>query len=549
MGYFTTRQDFFVMSSTMVVEEREKLDRFLSFLEDSGVAEILDNDVQTSHENGGRPAYNRYDLFATILYGFAFTSGTLRDLESACHYDLRFIYLMKQETPTHVVFGNYINKVIMPNLDRIFSCLIKKIFQECGIEYEDAYVDGTKIEADANKYKFVWKPTKYHEDLCEKIRKILEEFDLSRGVPTKGIFPSKIIADKLTELTGLESKEPENSSVIKAVQKMNEYLNKSLEYEEKEEICGPDRNSYYKTDHDATAMTLKTDYYSGLASNMHAAYNAQIVVIKGFVCSYYVSQSRNDITDFIPVLDKFYELHGVYPKNICADAGYGSLDNYRYLKEHKIGNYVKHQSWEGNVSGLRPNRYRLNEDETITCLNNKIGNRSDPPYKAHQQNVTFYKITGCKKCEFRFYCKQYQKRRTDNYKYFEVNEELVHYRQEAEENLLSPKGIEIRVNRSCQVEGSYGVLKQDMQFIRFRRTSLPKVTAEFVLTFIGYNLRKLFKYYSGNLSTKYWIAPDGLEEEHFKKTSPKKTKNHIKKRKKTSNQIAKDSYKYKKKKG
>lgn len=549
MGYFTTRQDFFVMSSTMVVEEREKLDRFLNFLEASGVAEVLTGDVKISRESGGRPAYNRYDLFATILYGFAFTSGTLRDLESACHYDLRFIYLMNQETPSHVVFGNYINSVIVPNLDRIFSCLIKRIFHECGVTYEDAYIDGTKIEADANKYKFVWKPTKYHEDLCEKIRQLLSEYNLSRGIPAKGIFSSKIIADKLTNLIEYAKNTPDDISVTKAIQNLKEYLNKSLEYEEKEEICGPNRNSYYKSDHDATAMTLKTDYYSGLASNMHAAYNAQIIVIKGFVCAYYVSQSRTDITEFVPVLDKFHELHGTYPENVCADAGYGSLENYRYLEVHKINNYVKHQSWEGNVSGLRPNRYRLHEDCTITCLNGKNGSRCEAPYKPHHENVTFYKVTGCKKCEFRLYCKQYQKRKSDNYKYFEVNEELVRYRQTAEENLLSPKGIEIRVNRSCQVEGSYGVLKQDMRFIRFRRISLQKVTAEFALTFIGYNLRKLFRFYNGKLNMKYWVAPKGLEAEQFKKPSPKKTTNHVKKRQKSNNQKAKSSYNYKHKKG
>ena len=71
---------------------------------------------------------------------------------------------------------------------------------------------------------------------------------------------------------------------------LSQYLMKSLEYEEKETICGENRNSYYKTDHDATAMCLKDDYYSGLGSNMHAAYNTQILVSNGFIVSDYDSQ-------------------------------------------------------------------------------------------------------------------------------------------------------------------------------------------------------------------------------------------------------------------
>ena len=117
-----------------------------------------------------------------------------------------------------------------------------------------------------------------------------------------------------------------------------QFLLKSLEYEEKERICGPNRNSYYKTDHDATAMALKTDYYSGLGSNMHAAYNTQIAVSKGIICAYYTSQSRTDIKDFIETLKRFNSFFGFYPKIVCADSGYGSLENYRFLADHNIEN-------------------------------------------------------------------------------------------------------------------------------------------------------------------------------------------------------------------
>ena len=131
---------------------------------------------------------------------------------------------------------------------------------------------------------------------------------------------------------------------------------KNLEYEEKERICGEGRCSYYKIGHDATAMTLKVDYYSGLGTNMHAAYNSQLLVSKGIICAYHVSQSKNDTSDFIPVIEAFNEIFERYPLRICADADYGSLDNYRFLHDHGIENYAKYSSFDENVSERNPDR-------------------------------------------------------------------------------------------------------------------------------------------------------------------------------------------------
>lgn len=551
MGYFTTRQVFFMCSSSTEVEETTKIDDYLMFLERSGVGEILCRTKPTEKPEGGRPEINRYDLFATILYGFAFGSGTLRDLETACKYDLRYIYLMRNERPSHVVFGNFFNEYIVPNTEQIFSALMNELVKEVGIDLRDVYIDGTKIEADANKYKFVWKPTAFHEKLCDNVRQLLDECNLSGNLPLKGIISSHIIATKLTELSGLINVNctEENKELRKKYTQLKAYLEKALEYEEKERICGPDRNSYYKTDHDATAMTLKTDYYSGLGSNMHAAYNVQVAVCKGFACAYYVSQKRNDITELIPTMDQFYRIYNRYPENLCADSGYGSFETYKYLEDCGITNYVKHQSWEGNVSGKNPSIYRINDDDSITCLNGKTGYKTEIKGRhPKRQGTVFYKVTGCKKCEFRQYCKRYQKRKSDNHKIFEVNPELKRYIQQAENNLLSVKGIEIRVNRSCQAEGSYGVLKEDMGYIRFRRISLPKVTAEYMLTFMGYNIRKLFRFFKGNFKMSYWRAPEDLKPEQFRKPSAKRLTNRVKKKQKNSvNQKAKSSYKYKKK--
>lgn len=554
MENFSTRRQFLFIPYTMDAKEFENLDKYLSVLSKSGIREILKVPEKHGINLGGRPRYNLFDLFATMLYGFAYDVGSLRDLEKRCKFDARYIYLMQGECPSYVVFGNFFNDYVVPNRDEVFSLVTKAILKECDIPLTDVFVDGTKIEANANKYKFVWKPTSFHKKLCEKVRRLLNQNGFDDDIPKTDIFSSEFIAKKLSSFYCLvqdQEDEKTKNKLLKQYNLLSDYLKKAIEYEEKENICGPNRNSYYKTDHDATAMTLKTDYYAGLGSNMHAAYNVQAVVVKGFVCAYYISQSRNDLKDFIPVMKKFYDAYSFYPKNVCADSGYGSLENYKFLHENGIGNFLKYQSWQGNVSGLNPDRFRVNEDETITCLNNKIGHLYSGGGR-HQRfaNSRFYKITGCSKCEFKYYCKRWQKKKSENFKIFEVNVDLYKYKQEAETNLLSSKGIEMRVNRSAQMEGSYGVLKQDMHYVRFRRITLNKTGAEFMFTFLGYNLRKLFHYFEGTLKTDYWHAPDNLKVEKFKKPSAKKLTNRINKKKvKNLNTEAKRKYKYKKKRG
>lgn len=522
MPYFNTGRLFLVPSFDIEVQEQEKIERFLTLLDNSGVATVISKYIKNETSKGGRPGYNYYHLFATILYGFAFTRCTLRELADACRYDLRFICLMEQERPIYTKFCDFINKVIVTNEEEIFSLISIQIAKELGIEMDDAFIDGTKFEANANKYKFVWKPTKHHKRLTIKAGEIIKKYVLFDNYREEEFIRSNTLANAITNLKIKRDKFDEITyrNVEKALIGL---LEKTLEYEEKEEIIGPNRKSYYKTDKDATAMALKADYYSGLGSNMHAAYNVQILVMRGLVFSYYVSQSRTDIYDFINVIDKFAKLYGFFPKRICADAGYGSLDNYRYLHKYNIENYVKHQSWEGNKSARNPDCYHLNEDDTITCLNGYVGHQTTIPYRhPRKAEAVFYKVEGCNNCNWMPFCKRFMMRQDEDFKIFEVVKDLERYKYESQDNLCSPKGIEMRVNRSIQVEGVFGIEKQDYGYVRFRRRGLNKVSTESMLNFLGLNIAKLFRYYETGTLNKFWIAPDNLEPEVFKKPSWKR---------------------------
>lgn len=542
MSYFTTREVRLLPSFTIDVKEKEKLDYFLTILDRSNVAKILNRVKEDNTKNGGRPSFNKYYLFATILYAFAYSKGSVREIEENCRYDLRYIYLMNEYRPSYVTISRFINDYIVPYHDEIFHLITKTILEELNVDIDETFIDGTKLEARPNRYKFVYKPIKFHKRLCKNVRELLKKLNLDNDLPFTEIFSSAIIADKLSAFANILDKE--NKDMMNEYLKFEGYLYKSLEYESKEAICGPDRNSYYKTDHDATAMTLKNDYYSGLGSSTRAAYNFQIIVSKGLAISYYLSQSRTDIKDFIPAYEKLHSYYDTYPTRICADAGYGSKYNYRYLKEHDIENYVKHQSFAGNISGRNPDRYHLDKDKNLICLNGNKGHIIESGNRHPKiAGSVFYRVDGCNSCPFVVYCKSYQKIKDEDFKVFEVDIDLAIAKREAEDNLLSIKGIELRVNRSVQVEGVFGSLKYNMGYDRFRRTSTIKVETELMLKIMGHNVRKLMRYYDGDLDLQYWHAPDNIEPERRKKPSAKRLTNRVNRKKhKSPNQLSKESY-------
>lgn len=522
MSYFTTSKVFLVPSFTLEAKETEIFDRYLAFLEKSGVGRIISEGIRSNTKNGGRPTCDYYRLFATILYGFAFDRYTLRQIEIACRYDLRYLTLMNYEQVDHTTISRFINKIMLPKIDEIFAMLCKQIQSELGIDFDVAFIDGTKFEANANKYKFVWKPITYHKKLTATLFHLMSEYGIKLDAKPDELLTTSTIAEAITKLERkrgvIDGKELDSAGNA-----LVSILEKLLEYEEKEEICGPDRNSYYKTDHDATTMCLKADYYSGQGTNMHAAYNVQALVIQGFVFAYQVSNARTDYSQFIPVLESFHKNYGVYPKNVCADAGYGILKNYRYLNENGIGNYVKYQSWEGNANGNYPDCFTMNDDGTITCLGGKIGTEVSLDNR-HPRNASavFFRVEGCNSCPFRSFCKKFMKNHDEDFKIFEVVKEQEFFKKQATKNLLSKDGIQNRVNRSIQVEGVFGIIKQDYERERLLRRGMDKVRLEIALKFLGLNIAKLFRFYETGKLNKFWVAPDDLKPEEFKKPSAKR---------------------------
>ena len=546
IGKFSTKQGILFYSYTIQVKEVEKIDALLALLDRSGVEKYLK--IKSEWEEFGRPEFNPCTMFATIIYGFAMDRSTLRDLESSCRNDVRFMYLMNGQMPSYVAFSRFINKVIKPHALEIFCSVAKAIFDTLNINMDTCFIDGTKQEAKSNKYKVVWKPITFHLKLSDKIRTLLKLMNLDRAVPSEGIIPAQIIAQKLSQAEALVSeKEGDDRKIlVSQIESLSEYLTKALDYEEKEEICGENRNSYYKTDHDATAMCLKADYYSGLGSNMHAAYQVQAIVSCGFIVNYYISQDRTDLYTFVPSMERFHSCYDFYPKNIVADAGYGHLVNYHFCSSHKIKAFIKYQAWQGEASGRNPAMYELVNDNTIVCLGGKTGHKVNLENRhPKNKNGEFFIIEDCGDCAFKPYCRRYMKDKDEDFKVFEIVVEFQKEKQKARDLLLSVEGIEMRVNRSCQMEGAFGIIKNNMLYDRFRRTSIKSVNVEFMLTALGFDIRKFLHYYKDDVPVKYWTAPPDTVPQTFKKPSAKRlAKRAAKIKTKSVNEKVTSKYKY-----
>ncbi len=287
MQNFNTNNKLFIVPLEDEPKEEKKINVFLDLLSKSDITSYF-KDWKDENTKVGHPEYNPCLMFATALLSFTYDIGSLRNISDNCKFDTRFIYIMAGQKPSYASYCNLLNKCVLKNSDEIFTKIVTNICKEMNIDTcGEVFIDGTKLEANANKYKFVWKPTKKMDkllnktiELCSEVGLVIESekrkknYDyLKKMTQIFDLIKNKLVWDGINPSEIKSGKGHRISKIEKVYLKCVSGLEIMLEYNEQVEICGPNRNSYYKSDYDATAMRLKEDYYSGLGSNMHAGYN------------------------------------------------------------------------------------------------------------------------------------------------------------------------------------------------------------------------------------------------------------------------------------
>jgi hypothetical protein len=260
------------------------------------------------------------------------------------------------------------------------------------------------------------------------------------------------------------------------------------------------RNSYAKTDYDATFMRLKEDHMRN--GQLKPAYNITIGTDAEYVASVMVSQERNDSGTLIPFISRLEKV--IRYENIVADAGYESEENYSFLEGNNYRAFIKPSNYEAAKTkkyrtdiGRRENMpYDEGQDCYVCHMGHPIENigiRKTKSKAGYPIETTIYECKYCDNCPCKEKCIRPGGKEpvSERSKRLHVSKTFLRQRAEAFERITSEKGVMLRTNRSIQAEGAFGVLKQDMGFRRFLLRSKVKVHVEISLLCFAYNVKKL----------------------------------------------------------
>jgi len=514
-GYFLR-----ILGSYLILGKQKDLETIISFsdplytfeevLKECKLEQYLKSDKEDPR---GRIGFNNLTMLRVVLFGFMINGYiSTRKLASQCVNDIRFRWLLRHENsfPSHMTIDNFMNHYLMDTIENIFNEINKVIFEKDHVDLEHIYIDGSKIEANANKYTWVWKNAcltsrlrlyKKITDLIDKINDEVLCFECYRYDSREEYtieYLEIIAADyqkrfSIDASTFVHGKGHRKSIHQRYYQLLVEYLDKLKEYAIKIEICGDKRNSFSKTDKDATFMRIKRDYMGN--DQLLPAYNLQFGICDEYIAVADINQYASDMDCFVPLMEKYHKTYGCYPKFPVADAGYGSLNNYIYCKKNGMGLFMKFGAYKKETTDMkyhndpfRPVNFKKDVDGNLLCPNNKkFQFLKKVPVKGNKygREEEKYVCEDCSNCPFKAQC-----HKSEGNRIITVNEELTSYHKEVIENLESIQGALLRMNRSIQSEGTFGILKEDRKYKRIVRRGLKSVNLEIMMISCGYNLMK-----------------------------------------------------------
>lgn len=457
---------------------------------------------------GRKPAVEPKILFKVLTYAYMNNIYSSRKIETACKRDINFMWLLEgKKTPDHSTIARFRKDYLQGCIDDLFYQMVQYLHDINEITFTNLFVDGTKIEANANRYTFVWKKTvkKNEAKMFEKIRSCIADINATYETDFK-VVKESLLYDLNVVLAYLKEKQRQGqiefvqgigkrkTKLQKFTEMLQEFYTRQEKYNAHNQLF-EGRNSYSKTDPDATFMHMKDDHMRN--AQLKPAYNVQIGVESEYITGVGVFQDRSDMATLIPFLKEMESRLNARYESVIADSGYESEENYLYLEGQKQTYYIKPQTYEQwkkrsfkkNIS-KRENMFYNAETDEYTCHNGKqlkpIGISHRTSATGYRSEITVYECEDCSDCPHKSRCTKAKGNRK-----MQVSKTFVEKRQKSYENITTIKGILLRVNRSIQVEGALGVLKNDYYFNRFLTRGKNSVKTEFMLLCLGYNVNKL----------------------------------------------------------
>jgi transposase len=485
---------------------------------------ISDQQLFAHYTGGGRSSYHPKMMLKVILYGYSQKVYSCRGIEKLLRENIPAMWLAAMQQPDFRTLNDFRGVRMRSFMNELFETMTQKLITDNYITMENYFLDGTKIEADANKYSFVWKKStlRFEEKLKEKVQATLAHIHTltqqeagEYAVVQPDEQPAKLeaaaaileqqverLTEQLVEATSREERKnirQERSALKQPLKQIREdFLPRFAKYEQ-QKACFGDRNSYSKTDPDATFMRMKEDHMKN--GQLKPGYNVQMATENQFILFYSLHQRPTDTRCFIPHLEQLAASSLPMPKTVIADAGYGSEENYLYAvgeeKEPRFdflipyGSYMKEKERRYKKDIRHASNWVYEEyDDRFVCPNGRYVRFKKYQTKKNasglEQSFKIYECEECGECPFKASCTKAKGNRQVHWN--TIWEEL---KAKAKEALEDDEKSATYARRKVEVESVFGHIKGNRSFRRFSLRGLEKVHTEFGIVALAHNLLKV----------------------------------------------------------
>jgi transposase len=462
------------------------------------------------YKGGGSSSYHPKMMLKVIIYAYTQKVYSSRKIAKGIRENIPFMWLSGNNWPDFRTINRFRSTYMKDVTEIVFADILRMLVEDGYVKYEQYFLDGTKIEANSNRYRFVWaKSTKrYKDQLAQKVKKLFKEIDELNAkedeeydefdLPEMGeqsTLTKEKLEQSIRELNEKLAGKPHSKKMYRLMRILKgDCLERQQRYERYQEILG-DRNSFSKTDPDATFMRMKEDHMKN--GQLKPAYNVQIGTEGQFILGYSIHQNRTDTGCLIDHLENLKQVNGHVPKQIIADAGYGSEENYLYLQQNRHEAYIKYNMF--NKEQQRKKRkdpfwignwpYDEERDEFECPQGNRLTYRYTQHGKTlhgYETETRVYECENCTGCPVKDQCTKAAGNRT-----LKRNIRAEALRKEARSKLLSDQGKLIYGRRKTEPEPVFGHLKWNRDFKRFLLRGLDKVRIEWGLLSFAHNILKV----------------------------------------------------------
>lgn len=464
----------------------------------------------SSYKGGGTSSYHPKMMLKILVYAYCERIYSSRQIAKALRENIHFMWLSAFNRPDFRTINRFRSARLKGLIEDVFASVVELLLEEGYIDFRTYFLDGTKLEANANKYSWVWgKSTrKYKARLQGQIRDLLAHIDSVNETEearygdkdlselgADATLTSEKLEQKVRELDQRLSEHPDDKDLKRHIKKLkDDYLPRTKKYEEQESKLG-DRNSYSKTDHDATFMRMKDDHMRN--GQLKPGYNIQTGTENQFIVGWSIHQKTTDTSLMIPHLKAMESRFGRLPENVVTDAGYGSEENYDFIEKRGMGNYVKFnyfhyeqkRSFKKAIFRVENLPYDAERDEFTCPDGQKLRYQYTSQYttdNGYESYRKIYEAERCDGCTLRAQChgSKYNRR-------VQVSDRLNRYKDTVRANLTSSQGLRFRSRRGVEVESVFAQIKHNRGFRRFMLRGLEKVKIEWGLLAIAHNMKKM----------------------------------------------------------